>query len=188
MTPDAEHGGQLRGDRRCDHARGTFAAGSAAVPQCRLTSPQTGGAEQIVAPSTQYPRPAPGTDLHGIHVPARGDPGRVLELMDSQLEWKHEPRRCRPRAAGGRRRTPSKRVRAKAPQPSPSYWDYCFSARAYYPTVSHKPRAVDRGQARIFIERGSQVAGQARRYKPRRTPGTSRATAGRHERGTRAPA
>jgi hypothetical protein len=63
---------------------------------------------------------------------------QVLELMDSQLEWMQK--------LGDAFLTQQKdttdaiqRVRAKAQQPPESYWYYCPSARAYYPTAPTCP-------------------------------------------------
>lgn len=62
----------------------------------------------------------------------------VLEKMDSQLEWMQK--------LGDAYLTQQKetmdaigRVRAKTQQPAQSYWYYCVSARAYYPTVPTCP-------------------------------------------------
>ena len=63
---------------------------------------------------------------------------QVLEMMDGQLEWMHK--------LGDAFLTQQKdtmdavqRVRAKAQQPSQSYWYYCSSAGAYYPTTPTCP-------------------------------------------------
>jgi hypothetical protein len=63
---------------------------------------------------------------------------QVLERMDSQLDWMQQ--------LGEAFRAQQKdtmdavyRVRAKAQHPGQSYWYYCSSARAYYPTVSTCP-------------------------------------------------
>jgi uncharacterized protein DUF3300 len=63
---------------------------------------------------------------------------QILELMDSRLAWMQ--------ALGHAVRTQRKdtmdavhRLRAKAQQPSESYWYYCPSAGAYYPTVPSCP-------------------------------------------------
>ena len=63
---------------------------------------------------------------------------QVLEMMDSRLDWMHQ--------LGDAVLTQQKdtrdavqRVRAKAQPPSQSYWYYCSSARAYYPTAAKCP-------------------------------------------------
>jgi len=63
---------------------------------------------------------------------------QVLERMDSQLEWMQQ--------LGEAFHAQQKdtmdavyRVRAKAQHPGQSYWYYCSSARAYYPTVPTCP-------------------------------------------------
>jgi|SRR5262245_34211307 len=64
---------------------------------------------------------------------------QLLELMDGQLEWMQK--------LGDAFLTQQKdtmdavqRLRAKAQQPSQSYWYYCPSAGAYYPTVPTCPQ------------------------------------------------
>lgn len=62
----------------------------------------------------------------------------VLERMDNQLEWMQtlsEAYRTQQRDT----MDAVQRVRAKAQQPAESYWYYCTSARAYYPTVPTCP-------------------------------------------------
>lgn len=63
---------------------------------------------------------------------------QVLDMMDSQLEWMQklgEAVHAQPKET----MDAIQRLRAKAQQPSQSYWYYCSSARAYYPTVSTCP-------------------------------------------------
>ena len=63
---------------------------------------------------------------------------QVLDMMDSQLEWMQklgEAVQVQPKETTDA----IQRVRAKAQQPSQSYWYYCSSARAYYPTVPTCP-------------------------------------------------
>ena len=63
---------------------------------------------------------------------------QVLELMDSRLEWMQQPSDAF-LAQQKDTRDAIHRVRAKAQQPRESYWYYCPSARAYYPTVPACP-------------------------------------------------
>ena len=62
----------------------------------------------------------------------------VLELMDSQLDWMHK---LGDAVLAQQKDTLDavRRVRAKAQPPSQSYWYYCSSARAYYPTAPTCP-------------------------------------------------
>jgi hypothetical protein len=67
---------------------------------------------------------------------------QVLEMMDSQLDWMHklgDAVLAQPKDT----LDAVQRVRAKAQppsqQPSQSYWYYCSSARAYYPTAPTCP-------------------------------------------------
>ena len=63
---------------------------------------------------------------------------QVLDRMDSQLEWMQklsEAYLTQPRDT----MDAVQRVRAKAQQPAQSYWYYCSSARAYYPTAPTCP-------------------------------------------------
>jgi len=71
-------------------------------------------------------------------VKALVDYPQVLEMMDGQLEWMHK--------LGDAFLTQQKdtmdavqRVRAKTQQPSQSYWYYCSSAGAYYPSTPTCP-------------------------------------------------
>ena len=63
---------------------------------------------------------------------------QVLELMDGQLEWM---RKLGDAFLAQQKDTKDavQRVRAKAQQPAESYWYYCPSARAYYPTAPACP-------------------------------------------------
>ena len=63
---------------------------------------------------------------------------QVLELMDSQLEWMHK---LADAFLAQQKDTMDaiRRVRSKAQQPPESYWYYCPSARAYYPTTPACP-------------------------------------------------
>ncbi len=63
---------------------------------------------------------------------------QVLELMDSKLEWMQK---LSDAFLSQRKDTRDavQRVRAKAQQPSESYWYYCGSAGAYYPTAPSCP-------------------------------------------------
>src|SRR4029453_14472042 len=63
---------------------------------------------------------------------------QVLELMDSQLEWMQK---LGDAFLAQQKDTMDaiQRVRAKAQQPPESYWYYCASARAYYPTAPTCP-------------------------------------------------
>jgi hypothetical protein len=63
---------------------------------------------------------------------------RVLEMMDSQLEWMQKLREA---FLAQQKDTMDavQRVRAKVQQPPQSYWYYCPSARAYYPTAPTCP-------------------------------------------------
>ena len=63
---------------------------------------------------------------------------QVLERMDSQLEWMQQLGEA---FLAQQKDTMDavQRVRAKAQQPTQSYWYYCSSARAYYPTVPTCP-------------------------------------------------
>jgi hypothetical protein len=63
---------------------------------------------------------------------------QVLERMDSQLEWMQQLGEA---FLAQQKDTLDavQRVRAKAQQPAQSYWYYCSSARAYYPTVPTCP-------------------------------------------------
>ena len=63
---------------------------------------------------------------------------QVLELMDSQLEWMQK---LGDAFLAQQKDTMDaiRRVRAKAQQPPESYWYYCPSARAYYPTAPTCP-------------------------------------------------
>jgi len=63
---------------------------------------------------------------------------QVLEMMDSQLEWMQKLGDAS-RAQRNETIEAIRRVRAKAQQPSQSYWYYCPSARAYYPTAPTCP-------------------------------------------------
>jgi len=62
----------------------------------------------------------------------------VLAMMDSQLDWMHK---LGDAVLAQQKDTLGavRRVRAKAQPPSQSYWYYCSSARAYYPTVPACP-------------------------------------------------
>jgi hypothetical protein len=62
----------------------------------------------------------------------------VLEKMDSQLEWMQK---LGDAFVAQQKETMDaiRRVRATAQQPPQSYWYYCPSARAYYPTVRTCP-------------------------------------------------
>ena len=64
---------------------------------------------------------------------------QVLELMDSQLEWMQK---LGDAVLAQQKETMDaiQRVRAKAQQPPESYWYYCPSARAYYPTAPACPQ------------------------------------------------
>jgi Protein of unknown function (DUF3300) len=63
---------------------------------------------------------------------------QVLERMDSQLEWMQQLGEA---FLAQQKDTMDavQRVRAKAQQPPESYWYYCPSARAYYPTAPACP-------------------------------------------------
>ena len=63
---------------------------------------------------------------------------QVLELMDNQLEWMQK---LGDAFLAQQKETMDAiwRVRAKAQQPPESYWYYCLSARAYYPTAPACP-------------------------------------------------
>jgi Protein of unknown function (DUF3300) len=63
---------------------------------------------------------------------------QVLELMDGQLEWMQK---LGDAFLAQQKDTMDaiQRVRAKAQQPPASYWYYCPSARAYYPTAPTCP-------------------------------------------------
>jgi len=63
---------------------------------------------------------------------------QVLAMMDSQLDWMHK---LGDAVLAQEKDTLDavQRVRAKAQQPPQSYWYYCSSARAYYPTVPRCP-------------------------------------------------
>ncbi len=63
---------------------------------------------------------------------------KVLDLMDSKLEWMQK---LSDAFLSQRKDTRDavQRVRAKAQQPSESYWYYCGSAGAYYPTAPSCP-------------------------------------------------
>lgn len=63
---------------------------------------------------------------------------QVLEMMDSQLDWMHK---LGDAVLAQQKDTLDavQRVRAKAQPPSQSYWYYCSSARAYYPTAPTCP-------------------------------------------------
>ena len=63
---------------------------------------------------------------------------QILERMDSQLEWMQQLGEA---FLAQQKDTMDavQRVRAKAQQPAQSYWYYCSSARAYYPTVPTCP-------------------------------------------------
>jgi hypothetical protein len=63
---------------------------------------------------------------------------QVLELMDGQLEWM---RKLGDAFLAQQKDTKDavQRVRAKAQHPAESYWYYCPSARAYYPTAPACP-------------------------------------------------
>jgi Protein of unknown function (DUF3300) len=63
---------------------------------------------------------------------------QVLERMDSQLEWMQKLGEA---FLAQQKDTMDavQRVRAKAQQPPQSYWYYCSSARAYYPTAPTCP-------------------------------------------------
>jgi Protein of unknown function (DUF3300) len=63
---------------------------------------------------------------------------QVLEMMDSRLEWMQK---LADAFLAQQKDTMDavQRVRAKAQQPSPGYWYYCPSARAYYPTAPTCP-------------------------------------------------
>jgi hypothetical protein len=63
---------------------------------------------------------------------------QVLERMDSQLEWMQQLDEAF-RAQQKDTMDAVYRVRAKAQNPAQSYWYYCSSARAYYPTVPTCP-------------------------------------------------
>jgi len=63
---------------------------------------------------------------------------QVLELMDSQLEWMQKLGDAF-LAQQKDTKDAIQRVRAKAQQPPESYWYYCPSARAYYPTAPACP-------------------------------------------------
>jgi hypothetical protein len=62
----------------------------------------------------------------------------ILEMMDSKLDWMQK---LADAVLGQQKDTRDavQRVRAKAQQPAQSYWHYCPSARAYYPTVPTCP-------------------------------------------------
>ena len=66
---------------------------------------------------------------------------QVLELMDSQLEWMQK---LGDAFLAQQKDTMDaiQRVRAKAQQPPESYWYYCPSARAYYPTAPSCPEWI----------------------------------------------
>ncbi|MGH7344237.1 MAG: DUF3300 domain-containing protein [Candidatus Rokuibacteriota bacterium] len=63
---------------------------------------------------------------------------QVLEMMDSQLEWMQK---LADAVLSQQKDTMDavRRLRAKAPQPPQSYWYYCPSAGAYYPTAPSCP-------------------------------------------------
>jgi hypothetical protein len=63
---------------------------------------------------------------------------RVLEMMDSQLEWMQKLREA---FLAQQKDTLDavQRVRTNVQQPPQSYWYYCPSARAYYPTAPTCP-------------------------------------------------
>jgi Protein of unknown function (DUF3300) len=63
---------------------------------------------------------------------------QVLEPMDSRLEWMQQLSDAF-LAQQKDTRGAIHRVRAKAQQPPESYWYYCASAGAYYPTASTCP-------------------------------------------------
>jgi len=63
---------------------------------------------------------------------------QVLEMMDRQLDW---TQKLGDAVLAQQKDTLDAvhRVRAKAPPPTQSYWYYCPSARAYYPTTPTCP-------------------------------------------------
>jgi len=63
---------------------------------------------------------------------------QVLEVMDSRLEWMQQLSDAF-LAQQKDTRDAIHRVRAKAQQPPESYWYYCASAGAYYPTAPTCP-------------------------------------------------
>jgi hypothetical protein len=63
---------------------------------------------------------------------------QVLELMDSQLDWMQKLSEAF-FAQQQDTMDAIQRVRAKAQRPPESYWYYCPSARAYYPTAPACP-------------------------------------------------
>jgi hypothetical protein len=110
--------------------------------------------DQIVAPIVQYPDPLLAQIFMASTYPleviqaarfAKANPSlkgdalpQVLELMDSQLEWMQK---LGDAFLAQQKDTMDaiQRVRAKAQQPPASYWYYCPSARAYYPTAPACP-------------------------------------------------
>src|SRR6267142_3809021 len=122
---------------------------SAAATQRRLASLQARGAgadrrahcavsgpllAQIFMAST-YPREVIQWD---DSVKALVSFPQVLELMDSQLVWMQKLGDAF-LAQQKDTKDAIQRVRAKAQQPPESYWYYCPSARAYYPTARACP-------------------------------------------------
>ena len=63
---------------------------------------------------------------------------QVLEMMDSRLDWMQKLGEAF-LAQREDTRDAVQRLRAKAQQPPQSYWYYCPSARAYYPTAPACP-------------------------------------------------
>jgi hypothetical protein len=63
---------------------------------------------------------------------------QILELMDSRLEWMQQLSDAF-LAQQKDTRDAIHRVRAKAQQPPETYWYYCASAGAYYPTAPTCP-------------------------------------------------
>jgi hypothetical protein len=63
---------------------------------------------------------------------------QIIEMMDSRLEWMLK---LGDAFLAQQKDTMDavQRLRAKAPQPSQSYWYHCPSARAYYPTAPTCP-------------------------------------------------
>jgi Protein of unknown function (DUF3300) len=114
--------------------------------------------EQLVAPIAQYPDPVVAQIFMASTYPleviqaarfAKANPSlkgdalvnfpQVLERMDGQLDWMQKLG-----DAFVWQQTETldavRRVRAKSPQAAPeSFWYYCSSAGAYYPTVSSCP-------------------------------------------------
>src|SRR5262245_48492609 len=102
-TLDSERAGSLFVHRPGTRTGSTFLAASPAGSWTQLASIQAGTAGAARHAHRAVSRPCRGADLHGVHVSARGRPGRAIRESQSELEGQR-PRRGAQEIQVGRER------------------------------------------------------------------------------------